>query len=96
MGFSTLLTPAFTFIYNEPAGNDLTEHEFDHVFIGNYSSTIVMNPAEVLDYCYMSMKEIEEAIASRPQKYTVWFKIAFPKMQAYLATKKGENEKAAI
>ena len=96
MGFSTSLTPAFTFIYNEPAGNDLIEHEFDHVFIGNYSSTIVTNPAEVQDFCYMSMKEIEDALSSHPQKYTVWFKIAFPKMQAYLAKKKGENEKAAL
>jgi isopentenyl-diphosphate delta-isomerase len=87
MGFSTALTPAFTFTYKAPFDNGLTEHEFDHVFIGEYNGPIVPNQDEVSDYCFMSMAEIAAAINSHPDKYTVWFKIAFPNVEAYIATK---------
>jgi len=86
MGFNTELTPAFTFTYKAPFDNGLTEHEFDHVFVGNYSGPIVPNPDEVSDYCYMSLTEIAAAINSHPYKYTVWFKIAFPMVENYTAS----------
>jgi isopentenyl-diphosphate delta-isomerase len=86
MGFTTALTPAFTFIYKAPFDNGLTEHEFDHVFIGEYNGLIVPNVEEVKDYCYMSLTEIAAAIQSHPAKYTVWFKIAFPNVEAHIAT----------
>ncbi len=86
MGFTTPLTKAFDFIYKTPFDNGLTEHEFDHVFVGIYDSHIIMpNKEEVSDYCYKTIDEIEASVLSHPQKYTAWFKIAFPKMQSYLA-----------
>ena len=85
MGFTTSLKKAFHFIYKAPFDNGLTEHEFDHVFIGTYNNNIFPNGDEVSDYCYKPLAEIKESIQSHPQKYTAWFKIAFPKLQAYLA-----------
>lgn len=84
MGFNTRLTKAFDFVYKAPFDNGLTEHEFDHVFIGYYEGDIHPNPEEVSDYCYKTVEEIRNSIVSQPQKYTEWFKIAFPKMEAYL------------
>ena len=84
MGFNTELTKAFDFIYKAPFDNGLTEHEFDHVFTGTYNGDIVPNADEVSDYCFMNVEEIKNSIQSHPQKYTEWFKIAFPKMEAYL------------
>jgi len=86
MGFNTPLTKAFDFVYKAPFDNGLTEHEFDHVFIGTYEGDIVPNPEEVSDYCFKTIEEIRNSIQSHPQKYTEWFKIAFPKMEAYLET----------
>ncbi len=86
MGFNTELKKAFDFIYKAPFDNGLTEHEFDHVFIGTYDGDIVPNAAEVSDYCFKRVAEIKNLIQSQPQKYTEWFKIAFPKMEAYLET----------
>lgn len=83
MGFSTPLKKAFSFTYKAPFDNGLTEHEFDHVFIGYYDGEIRPDPNEVSDYCYMSLQEISAAIASHPDKYTEWFKIAFPKVEVY-------------
>ena len=86
MGFNAELKKAFDFIYKAAFDNSLTEHEFDHVFIGIYNGTIVPNAEEVSDYCFKSVEEIRNSIQSHPQKYTEWFKIAFPKMEAYLET----------
>lgn len=84
MGFNTQLKKAFDFIYKAPFDNGLTEHEFDHVFVGTYNGTITPNAEEVSDYCFKPVEEIKNSIHSHPQKYTEWFKIAFPKMEAYL------------
>ena len=85
MGFTISLGKVFDFIYKAPFDNGLTEFEFDHVFKGVYDGTICPDAAEVADYCYMGMEEIKNSIHSFPNKYTVWFKIAFPKMESYLA-----------
>jgi isopentenyl-diphosphate delta-isomerase len=87
MGFTTSLEKAFDFIYKAPFDNGLTEHEFDHVFIGTYDDKIIPNKDEVSDYCYQSMEQIKNSLQSHPQKFTAWFKIAFPKLEEYLAMK---------
>jgi isopentenyl-diphosphate Delta-isomerase len=84
MGFTTQLTKAFYFIYQAVFDNGLTEYEYDHVFVGTYEGAITPDKNEVEDYCFMSMEAIKNAIQSHPQKYTEWFKIAFPKLEAYL------------
>jgi isopentenyl-diphosphate delta-isomerase len=87
MGFTTPLIKAFDFIYKAPFDNGLTEHELDHVFIGTHDSKIIACKEEVNDYCYMTTNEINASLQSHPQKYTEWFKIAFPKLLTYLAVK---------
>jgi len=85
MGFSTPLTKAFEFVYKAAFDNGLTEYEFDHVFIGKYDGTILPDKDEVEDFCFMSMAKVKESMELYPQKYTVWFKIALPKLENYLA-----------
>lgn len=84
MGIKTSLKKVFDFIYKTAFENGLTEYEFDHVFIGIYEGEISPNRNEVSDYCYKSIQEIKNSIISHPQKYTEWFKIAFPKIEAHL------------
>lgn len=86
MGIVTPLTKAFEFVYRAGFDNGLTEYEFDHVFVGAYNGEIFPDGEEVSDYCFKTIDEIKSSIQSHPQKYTEWFKIAFPKMEAYLET----------
>ena len=44
MGFETYLRELFSFIYNAPFENGLTEHELDHVLLGNYTGPPDINP----------------------------------------------------
>ena len=86
LGFSTELKKAFDFIYTASLDNGLSEHEFDHVFTGHHNTGLNVNPEEVNDYCYMTMEAINDSLKSHPAKYTEWFKIAFPKLEEYLAS----------
>lgn len=80
LGFETDLEKIFDFTYKADFENGLTEYEFDHVFTGIYEGEIKPNPAEVLDFCYKSMEDIQHSLESHPHKYTVWFAIAFPRI----------------
>lgn len=86
MGFNTDLQEAFSFIYKAPFQNGLTEHEFDHVFIGTYEGAINPNPEEVSDYLYQSIDHLKNAISKNPAEYTEWFKIALPQLEKHLLT----------
>jgi isopentenyl-diphosphate delta-isomerase len=86
MGFTVPLQKAFDFIYKAALENGLTEHEYDHVFMGKYDGEIYPDKDEVKDFCFVSMDEIKNSIQTHPEKYTEWFKIAFPKVEEYLAT----------
>ena len=83
MGFNTPLNKIFEFTYNVPVENGLVEHEYDHVFAGVYDGRIEPNKAEVADYCYQSIAEIKWGIQQQPHKFTSWFKIAFPAVEAW-------------
>lgn len=80
LGFTTPLEKAFDFIYKAVLDNNLTEHELDHVFIGEYNGSIVPDEMEVKDYCFKSLESIIESMELQPQKYTAWFHIALPKV----------------
>ncbi|MBP9098095.1 MAG: isopentenyl-diphosphate Delta-isomerase [Ferruginibacter sp.] len=84
MGISTNLIKIFDFTYKATFDNGLFEYEFDHVFMGSYDGPIVPDKEEVSDYCFKSMNDIKDSLQSHPHKYTVWFKIAFPKLEEYL------------
>ena len=80
MGITAKVSKAFDFIYQAALPDHLNEHEFDHVFIGNFDDEVRPNHLEVANFVYQSMEEIAANLQSHPEKYTVWFKIAFPKV----------------
>jgi isopentenyl-diphosphate Delta-isomerase len=87
MGFSTPLNKAFTFIYKAPFDNGLTEHEYDHVFVGNFNGPVKPDPDEVEDYCYQSLDGLKQSLQTHPGHFTEWFKIALPKLESWLNSK---------
>lgn len=78
MGFIVDMKKIFDFIYKTPVGDNLIEHEFDHVFVGKYSGqSIELNPEEVEEYKWMSLDNLTSDIENNPEQYTEWLKIAF-------------------
>jgi len=95
LGFTTRLEKIFEFTYHAKVENDLIEHEYDHVFAGEYNAEIRPNPLEVMDYSYQEMSQIKEAIEQHPGKFTSWFKIAFPRVQQWWQQRYGVATTAA-
>ena len=79
MGFVTELKELCSFIYKAPFDNGLTEHELDHVMIGDYNELPDINKAEVADWKWMKPADVKTDIADNPKTYTAWFKIIFEK-----------------
>jgi isopentenyl-diphosphate delta-isomerase len=84
MGFTTELHELFDFTYRHAFDNGLTEYEFDHVFTGTWDALILPAPEEVNDHCFISLEEIRQSMTANPQQYTVWFRIVYPRVEAWV------------
>lgn len=88
MGFVTELNELFSFVYKAPFDNGLTEHELDHVMMGNYDEMPNINADEVADWKWMKPQDIKNDIARQPEVYTAWFKIIFERFYDHLTENK--------
>ena len=84
MGIETSLRKVHDFIYKAELDNDLTEHEFDHVFYGIYNEDPIINKDEADDFKWIDMDSLNEDIKKNGDNYTIWFKIAFEYFYNYL------------
>lgn len=84
MGFDCQLQEIFSFTYRAEFDNGLTEHEFDHVFFGEYNGAVKPDTAEVQATRYLSLDAIRHLLLSEPETFTHWFHLAFPKIAAFI------------
>jgi isopentenyl-diphosphate delta-isomerase len=91
MGFDCHLKKILSFKYHAHVGNGLFEHEYDHVFVGLFDGQPHANPMEVDDWKWMAVDRLRKDIDANPQAYTVWFRIAFAKVLAYLPLQEGKR-----
>ncbi|SDS14989.1 isopentenyl-diphosphate delta-isomerase [Christiangramia echinicola] len=79
MGFTTNLKDTISFIYKAPFDNGLTEHEFDHILVGDFEGQPDLNPDEVAAWKWVSLDDLKVDMKKNPHIYTEWFKIIFDK-----------------
>ena len=80
MGMHSSVKEAFSFIYKSKFDNDLTEHELDHVFIGQDDTLPKINTEEVASYRYVSLADLEQEIKHDPEAFTTWFRICLARV----------------
>lgn len=80
MGFTAKLEKSFDFIYKAHFDNGLIENEFDHVFFGTYDGLLQINPEEANDFKWINPLDLMEDMRSKPENYTVWFRIIMEKI----------------
>lgn len=88
MGFDCDVEQVFTYKYKADVGGGLTEHEYDHVFIGYYSGAVSINKDEAADYKYVPIDEVNCWLEKRPQNFTEWFRMIWPEFLKYFAQRK--------
>ena len=84
LGCEPELQKIHTFIYKAALDNNLTEHEFDHVLVGNYEGEMNPNVNEVSEIVYLPIQQIRQEMNKQPDKFTVWFKIIFEEVISLL------------
>ncbi|HZY77877.1 MAG TPA: isopentenyl-diphosphate Delta-isomerase [Cyclobacteriaceae bacterium] len=63
------------FIYRTELENNLTEHEYDHVYVGRYDGEPEINHDEVDEWRFEDMGQLRAAVAKKPQDFTYWFRL---------------------
>ena len=81
------LTHVGEFIYRRDFG-DLSEYEYDHVFLGQYDGAYDPDPEEIAEIKSIDIDELAEDIQAHPQSYAAWFITAFPMVYRYLKENK--------
>ncbi len=90
MGFDCKLKEIFSFIYKTNFGNGLTEHEYDHVFLGKFNGTIIPNPNEIEDWKWINLNELKKDLKENPDNYSYWFRIIIYKVISCFVKNKKE------
>jgi len=75
LGIDCELEEKFWFIYKADVGQNLWEHELDHVFVGNYEGEFNLNKEEVAEVRYISLENLNLELEKNPENFTEWFKI---------------------
>lgn len=83
LGIQCPINEVYSFVYKADLDKGLHEHEFDHVFFGEYSGIVSPNEHEVMDWKYISMEELSQDVSRYPEIYTEWFKIALRGLETH-------------
>ena len=83
MGLQCSLKEIFSFTYKEALDQQLTENEFDHVFIGITDMIPIINVDEVAEFKYVSYQNLEFDINKNATEYTIWFKKIYNRVQQH-------------
>lgn len=84
MGIRTSLNKLLDFTYRAELDKGLIEHEFDHVFQGEFEGAFEPNPEEVAAWKWMSLQDLEKALHNESAHFTYWFKLILPKVTAHV------------
>ena len=79
MGFDCPVEHRGHVVYKAPFSNGLTEHEFDHLFVGHYDGDVTPNPDEVEEFLWVHPEDFRKDVEAHPSKYTAWVKVIFEK-----------------
>src|SRR2546430_1187270 len=75
LGFDCALRPAFDFLYRAELDGPLVEHEYDHVFVGEFNGAPQPDRAEVEDWRWVTMAELRHELRARPDDYSYWLRV---------------------
>ena len=81
MGIDAKPYYAGTFHYIAQFDNGLTENEIDHIYVTRWDGVPVPNPAEVMDWRWMTTALIEKELSGNREKWSAWFPYIFDILQ---------------
>lgn len=82
MGFTCPIEHVSEMVYRTDVGGGLIEYEYDHLFVGRWNGRPAPDPAEVADWRWVAMEELEAEVARHPRRFTYWFRVALLELQS--------------
>lgn len=82
LGFDCPVRELFEFTYFCRFNDGLYEYEYDHVFLGEYSGELVLNPDEAQAARWITLDALERELVENPTAYSVWFLGCAPRVIA--------------
>lgn len=82
MGLSCDLKFLFSFTYRAEVGDELIEHELDHVFVGTTDAVPNVNPHEASDWSFFTTEEVALHLKETPERFTKWFQMIFERVRS--------------
>lgn len=80
LGIKADVKEFFHFVYRTAYENGLTEYEYDHVFISDYSGEFAPSKEEVEEIKWIDIHELRDDVLNNPKNYASWFLIALPRV----------------
>jgi isopentenyl-diphosphate delta-isomerase len=77
MGVDCTLTKVAAFTYCLAVTEELSENEFDHVFIGVWNGTPKPDPAEVAEWGWRAPEVLERELQEHPELFSRWLPLAW-------------------
>ena len=81
LGLQVELEFIYKFEYRAVWEGEFCEHELCHVFVGNTSNEPNCNPTEVLDWQWISVQNLNQAIQSEDMNLTPWLLLEWEELQ---------------
>jgi isopentenyl-diphosphate delta-isomerase len=75
IGISPEIKEIFCFLYTAKV-EKLIENEYDHVFLGYFDSSPNPDNVEVMDWTWISLKELEKKMNDTPEGFTPWLRLS--------------------
>lgn len=74
MGVRCELRELFQFTYHAEVGTDVFEHEFDHVFVGDWRGSPRPLAGEVAQWRWAGARELLAELEREPERFTYWLR----------------------
>jgi isopentenyl-diphosphate delta-isomerase len=82
MGFECDLRRLFGFHYRVELAGGLSEHEYDHVFVGRHDGDPLPESKEVEAWRWARVDAVRREIAAAAERYTYWFPLILDRLPA--------------
>ena len=84
LGISAPVKEIFHFVYRASYEDGLTEFEYDHVFLGEFSGEVYPQEGEIESVRWVKMADLKRDVVDHPQNYAAWFLTALPRVLEWL------------